>query len=212
MLTWSWCIICYRICITLSFLFSSFFFFLYFYFVFFFFFFFQAEDGIRDWSVTGVQTCALPISSARGRAGGRGLDVRRRRRHPPAARLPAPGGRDRVRRAGAAAVRADRPPEGARRLGGRRLRARRRKRAADGLRLAGGRRARPAWAAGDRPARDPRLRRHPDAAATGGAPGATRRRPDVHAARGRAGDAARRAAPLGGPRAGAGQRRRGRAG
>src|SRR5262249_59691296 len=22
----------------------------------------QAEDGIRDWSVTGVQTCALPIS------------------------------------------------------------------------------------------------------------------------------------------------------
>src|SRR5438046_10351402 len=28
---------------------------------FFFFFFFQAEDGIRDWSVTGVQTCALQI-------------------------------------------------------------------------------------------------------------------------------------------------------
>src|SRR5438093_1808196 len=27
------------------------------------FFFFQAEDGIRDWSVTGVQTCALPIFS-----------------------------------------------------------------------------------------------------------------------------------------------------
>src|SRR5262249_57103360 len=26
------------------------------------FFFFQAEDGIRYWSVTGVQTCALPIS------------------------------------------------------------------------------------------------------------------------------------------------------
>src|SRR5260370_19160005 len=26
------------------------------------FFFFQAEDGIRDSSVTGVQTCALPIS------------------------------------------------------------------------------------------------------------------------------------------------------
>src|SRR5437016_14081549 len=25
-------------------------------------FFFQAEDGIRGWSVTGVQTCALPIS------------------------------------------------------------------------------------------------------------------------------------------------------
>src|SRR5262249_57445529 len=26
-------------------------------------FFFKAEDGIGDWSVTGVQTCALPISS-----------------------------------------------------------------------------------------------------------------------------------------------------
>src|SRR6476619_7525673 len=26
-------------------------------------FFFLAEDGIRDWSVTGVQTCALPISA-----------------------------------------------------------------------------------------------------------------------------------------------------
>src|SRR5690348_17595243 len=29
--------------------------------VIFFFFFFQAEDGIRDGRVTGVQTCALPI-------------------------------------------------------------------------------------------------------------------------------------------------------
>src|SRR5205807_4633505 len=29
-----------------------------------FFFFFQAEDGIRDYKVTGVQTCALPISWA----------------------------------------------------------------------------------------------------------------------------------------------------
>src|SRR6266850_7606311 len=31
-----------------------------------FFFFFQAEDGIRDYKVTGVQTCALPISRRRG--------------------------------------------------------------------------------------------------------------------------------------------------
>src|SRR6266478_8630304 len=31
---------------------------------FFFFFFFQAEDGIRDLTVTGVQTCALPITYA----------------------------------------------------------------------------------------------------------------------------------------------------
>src|SRR6266511_5331517 len=32
--------------------------------MFIFFFFFQAEDGIRDFHVTGVQTCALPISTA----------------------------------------------------------------------------------------------------------------------------------------------------
>src|SRR2546427_9426994 len=31
--------------------------------LYFFFFFFQAEDGIRDLTVTGVQTCALPISN-----------------------------------------------------------------------------------------------------------------------------------------------------
>src|SRR6266852_7630665 len=35
-----------------------------------FFFFFQAEDGIRDATVTGVQTCALPISSALALAAG----------------------------------------------------------------------------------------------------------------------------------------------
>src|SRR5206468_6110017 len=40
----------------LSYVFSVFFIF------FFVFFFFQAEDGIRDLIVTGVQTCALPIS------------------------------------------------------------------------------------------------------------------------------------------------------
>src|SRR2546430_5408166 len=33
---------------------------------FFFVFFFQAEDGIRDLTVTGVQTCALPISHPEG--------------------------------------------------------------------------------------------------------------------------------------------------
>src|SRR2546427_6162023 len=36
-----------------------------------FFFFFQAEDGIRYLTVTGVQTCALPISDLEG--GGRRL-------------------------------------------------------------------------------------------------------------------------------------------
>src|SRR5438132_14369417 len=38
------------------------------------FFFFQAEDGIRDHCVTGVQTCALPISIC-GSAGGSKLEV-----------------------------------------------------------------------------------------------------------------------------------------
>src|SRR2546429_4138202 len=33
------------------------------------FFFFQAEDGIRDVAVTGVQTCALPISPWTSRRG-----------------------------------------------------------------------------------------------------------------------------------------------
>src|SRR3989442_12431319 len=41
------------------------------------FFFFQAEDGIRDADVTGVQTCALPIS--------RSCCWQRRRRHSPPA-------------------------------------------------------------------------------------------------------------------------------
>src|SRR5699024_11958673 len=42
-----------QLCYCLSYL-------MYLYFLFFFFF-FQAEDGIRDRNVTGVQTCALPI-------------------------------------------------------------------------------------------------------------------------------------------------------
>src|SRR2546426_6253052 len=37
----------------------------------FFFFFFQAEDGIRDYKVTGVQTCALPISDRSGASPGK---------------------------------------------------------------------------------------------------------------------------------------------
>src|SRR2546426_5198624 len=46
------------------------------------FFFFQAEDGIRDYKVTGVQTCALPISlssrCARGGGPTRCASARRR--------------------------------------------------------------------------------------------------------------------------------------
>src|SRR5437016_10518821 len=37
-------------------------------------FFFQAEDGIRDWSVTGVQTCALPISLGKVQARAKATD------------------------------------------------------------------------------------------------------------------------------------------
>src|SRR6202163_5115909 len=44
-------------------------------------FFFQAEDGIRDRLVTGVQTCALPISFEAGpHQGPEGVSNRRRRR------------------------------------------------------------------------------------------------------------------------------------
>src|SRR5437773_3344220 len=67
-------------------IFGFFFFYLYFFFFvsffLFFFFFFQAEDGIRDRDVTGVQTCALPIY-----AGGAGARLVRL--------APRPGGTDR---------------------------------------------------------------------------------------------------------------------
>src|SRR5256885_3885792 len=43
-----------------------------------FFFFFQAEDGIRDYKVTGVQTCALPIWATGGLRAGRLRDWRHR--------------------------------------------------------------------------------------------------------------------------------------
>src|SRR5256885_11771918 len=40
------------------------------------FFFFQAEDGIRDYKVTGVQTCALPIFAGDvAEKRGRGVEV-----------------------------------------------------------------------------------------------------------------------------------------
>src|SRR2546430_8087461 len=42
------------------------------------FFFFQAEDGIRDLTVTGVQTCALPIWAARPEDSVGGLSKARR--------------------------------------------------------------------------------------------------------------------------------------
>src|SRR3989440_8598328 len=59
--------------------------------IFFFFFFFQAEDGIRDLIVTGVQTCALPISAISPLAHGavaQGLELHKTnvRRSDPSAR------------------------------------------------------------------------------------------------------------------------------
>src|SRR5205085_11796683 len=81
------------------------------------FFFFQAEDGIRVLTVTGVQTCALPISRAPAPAAARGgLRPERRpraRRRPGARRARAPRprrGRDRRRRAGAREPARVRPP------------------------------------------------------------------------------------------------------
>src|SRR5690349_21991835 len=52
----------YYLCLFVYFIIFFFVFCFIFLFFFFFFFFFQAEDGIRDLYVTGVQTCALPIS------------------------------------------------------------------------------------------------------------------------------------------------------
>src|SRR2546425_12417626 len=58
------------------------------------FFFFQAEDGIRDKLVTGVQTCALPISPSRRR----GRDASRRPgQHARCATPPVPAREERSR-------------------------------------------------------------------------------------------------------------------
>src|SRR5690606_40567182 len=52
------------------------------------FFFCQAEDGIRDFHVTGVQTCALPISYLRNGSSERASRQRRRSSHRYAATPP----------------------------------------------------------------------------------------------------------------------------
>src|SRR2546430_17236602 len=59
----------------------------------FYFFFFQAEDGIRDLTVTGVQTCALPISR-RVREDADPYPPGRRARQVPAGAPRKPGGRE----------------------------------------------------------------------------------------------------------------------
>src|SRR2546422_11403546 len=114
-----------------------------------FFFFFQAEDGIRDVAVTGVQTCALPISS-RERGGGESAPQLHR------GRLLRPGGPPRhPERAAPARPHAARPGWGRalaleraiqRELRGRRLAAAGRD--AHGRRGGAGLRARGAWGAG----------------------------------------------------------------
>ena len=58
------CVTLHSVRTTFRVLFVLFVFCFFFFFSFFLFFFFQAEDGIRDTSVTGVQTCALPISNS----------------------------------------------------------------------------------------------------------------------------------------------------
>src|SRR5256885_13877068 len=85
-----------------------------------FFFFFQAEDGIRDYKVTGVQTCALPICHGHARSGPRAPGAVPRDRAPGGgagvrivrftASPPGRGGRPRPRRTPA-------PPPGARSRG-----------------------------------------------------------------------------------------------
>src|SRR5207253_4520017 len=60
--------------------------------------FFQAEDGIRDGHVTGVQTCALPIchgaaASGQGEAGPGGAEVETGRRLTVRGSLSAPSAR-----------------------------------------------------------------------------------------------------------------------
>src|SRR5256885_8666275 len=57
--------------------------------VFVFFFFFQAEDGIRDYKVTGVQTCALPISTRLSTSSGRQPPPSRVSSAPTRGRIPA---------------------------------------------------------------------------------------------------------------------------
>src|SRR2546426_3922206 len=75
-----------------------------------FFFFFQAEDGIRDYKVTGVQTCALPISkrssnrsavlALRKSRNGRERSLRHRRRNRRGCRAHSSTSRSEERRVG----------------------------------------------------------------------------------------------------------------
>src|SRR5262249_56071198 len=63
------------------------------------FFFFKAEEGIRCWSVIGVQTCALPISGQADRSAG-AARARRGGAAAPAAAASASASRSEERRVG----------------------------------------------------------------------------------------------------------------
>src|SRR2546429_9767365 len=67
-------------------------------------FFFQAEDGIRDVAVTGVQTCALPILKPAGAPGAAGQGDRGQARSGGGEGGDGPRGSGAVRRAGARAA------------------------------------------------------------------------------------------------------------
>src|SRR5262249_59536379 len=67
-------------------------------------FFFQAEDGIRDWSVTGVQTCALPIWFCAPPSAARALRAHPRISGALGSRPPASGSRRASRRPTVSAV------------------------------------------------------------------------------------------------------------
>src|SRR5215211_8029552 len=88
-------------------------------------FFFKAEDGIRDHCVTGVQTCALPISCRRTACRRKEAHTRRERVHAGVATSYGPGGgtatESRGRCPGLAGKRKKLPIKGARR-GHRRVR------------------------------------------------------------------------------------------
>src|SRR5689334_8632010 len=70
-------------------------------------FFFQAEDGIRDGTVTGVQTCALPIFSTSPGGGGAGTPGRSRVSSRHSATTRAQAARRRCRSAGHHRVRSE---------------------------------------------------------------------------------------------------------